>query len=374
MSAQITKTLGQQLEEHNNFGPGFNFARIFLAYAVVIWHSVAVADNWAKQALLTDIWPFIYAILPMFFALSGFLVTGSALRLPLREYIFNRVFRIFPALGVDVAISALIIGPIFTTVALSVYFTDPNFIQYFGNVVGMIQYDLPGVFVNNTFPGIVNSALWTVPYEIGCYIIMSMLIYLGLIRSWKWVLGCAIAIVVTAITCHQLALGQGDDFISRWMQFLLFHKGSSLIPSFLVGSAIFLLKDRIPYSFNLALGMVLAYLACAWIGGPSLYEHPTFIGLSSFPLAYIVVWVGLTPIKIPDILEKGDYSYGIYLYHFPIMQALNSIFGFSSWWSLSIGCIIPVTLFAAFSWHAIEKPTLKMRKKFSLVGARLAQA
>jgi peptidoglycan/LPS O-acetylase OafA/YrhL len=77
-----------------------------------------------------------YSILPMFFALSGFLVSASALRLPLREYILNRAFRIMPALGVDVALSALVLGPLFTTLALVEYFTSSGFFVYFFNIIG----------------------------------------------------------------------------------------------------------------------------------------------------------------------------------------------------------------------------------------------
>jgi len=78
------RSLGDQLRAYQGFGPGFNFARIALAYSVLVWHAVSIADNGAEQALQTALWPFVFAILPMFFALSGFLVTGSALRLALK--------------------------------------------------------------------------------------------------------------------------------------------------------------------------------------------------------------------------------------------------------------------------------------------------
>lgn len=366
------RSLGDQLRAHEGFGPGFNFARIFLAYSVLVWHTIAIADNNAGQALQTGLWPFIFAILPMFFALSGFLVTGSALRLPIKEYILNRVFRIVPALGVDIAISALILGPIFTTVALSVYFTDQDFWSYFLNIVGNIHYDLPGVFEENPYAGVVNGALWTVPYEIACYVVMSAMIVLGVIRSWKWTLGLAVMLVVTAISFHVLGLGKGDGLVDKGIRFAFFAKGASLVPSFLVGSALYLMKDRLPYSGLLALGVVMGLVALGLWGETSLYSNPIFIGVIAFPLAYLVVWIGLTPIPIPRLLESGDYCYGIYLYHFPILQALQSVFDFPSWWTLAIAGLLPVTLFAIFSWHSIEKPVLKMRKRFSLVGARLA--
>ncbi|MDB5665233.1 MAG: acyltransferase 3 [Cypionkella sp.] len=366
------RSLGDQLRAHQGFGPGFNFARIFLAYSVLVWHTVAIAENGADQALRTGLWPLIFAILPMFFALSGFLVTGSALRLPLKEYILNRTFRIVPALGVDIAISALIIGPIFTTVALPLYFTDPDFWSYSLNIVGKIHYELPGVFEANPYAGVVNGALWTVPYEIACYVVMSSMIFVGIVRSWKWTIGFAVILVATAITCHLLGFGKGSGLVDKGIRFAFLAKGASLVPSFLVGAALYLMKDRIPYSGFLALCVGLGIIALGVWGEASLYYNPVFIGLVAFPLAYLVVWIGLTPIPIPKLLESGDYSYGIYLYHFPILQALEHMFGFTSWWALAFAGLLPVTLFAIFSWHTIEKPTLKMRSRFSLVGARLA--
>ena len=74
--------------------------------------------------------------------------------------------------------------------------------------------------------------------------------------------------------------------------------------------------------------------------------------------------------KIP-VFDRGDYSYGVYLYHFPILQAMQLLFDFSVWYSLLVAATIPVSLMAMFSWHTIEKPLLRFRKKFSLVGQRI---
>ena len=366
------RSLGDQLRSHKGFGPGFNFARIFLAYSVLVWHAVAIAENGAGRVLLTGLWPFVFAILPMFFALSGFLVTGSALRLPIKEYILNRVFRIVPALGVDIAISALIIGPTFTAFALTAYFTDQDFWSYFLNIVGIVHYDLPGVFEKNAYPSVVNGALWTVPYEIACYVVMSAMIALGIVHSWKWTLGIAIILVVTASSFHLLGLGKGEELLEKWIRFAFFSKGASLVPAFLLGGTLYLVRDHVPYSGLVAIGIAICLLALGIWGEPTLYSNPVFIGLATFPLGYFVVWIGLTPIPIPSVLERGDYSYGIYLYHFPILQTLQYLFHFPTWWTLAFSGLVPVTLFAMFSWNVIEKPILKLRKRFSLVGARLA--
>jgi peptidoglycan/LPS O-acetylase OafA/YrhL len=95
------------------------------------------------------------------------------------------------------------------------------------------------------------------------------------------------------------------------------------------------------------------------------------------PLVYIVVFLGVSKLPPLPLFHRGDYSYGIYLYGFPIMQAMRGWFPSAGTnpillWVMSVPTIM---LFAAFSWHAIEKPILRLRKKFSFVARqRLAQA
>jgi peptidoglycan/LPS O-acetylase OafA/YrhL len=114
--------------------------------------------------------------MPAFFALSGFLVTGSALRLRVTStFLAFRALRILPALAVEVTLSALVLGPIFTRLPWSEYFTDPQFFRYFANIIGWVTFYLPGVFeVTNRVP-IVNGNLWTLPPEFDSYFITAAL-------------------------------------------------------------------------------------------------------------------------------------------------------------------------------------------------------
>jgi peptidoglycan/LPS O-acetylase OafA/YrhL len=365
-------TVGARLEACGGFGPGFDFVRIALAFGVLVWHTVAVVEGSAENAKQAFIWPFVYAILPMFFALSGFLVTASALRLPLREYVLNRSFRIVPALAVDIFFCALVLGPIITTFALGAYFTDPQFRAYFLNIIGWIHYLLPGVFLDNPNRGIVNGALWTVPYEIGCYVVMSLMIWVGIIRRWTLVLGSVLLITGTAALLHLAGFSTGLPLADRFVDFAFFSKGASLIPCFLAGSAIYLMRHFLPWDWKWAAAVVAALVATGLFAPPSWFANPLFIAGSVLPLSYLVVWLGLADLPKLPVFDRGDYSYGVYLYHYPILQLLQMLFGFSQWWVLALAALVPVTLFAMFSWHSIEKPVLKQRKRFSLVGARLA--
>lgn len=365
-------TIEQRLTQCGGFGPGFDFVRIALAFGVLFWHAVAITIGSTEPAKTTIIWPFVFAILPMFFALSGFLVTGSALRLPLKEYVLNRSFRIIPALGVDIFFCALILGPIITTFTFYNYFTNGQFYLYFANIIGWIHYQLPGVFLDAPLRGIVNGALWTVPYEIACYVIMSGMIWLGIIRRWYFVLGSALIITICAMIFYVFEFKSEIYFVDKFVNFAFFSKGASLVPCFLAGSAIYLMKNFLPFSSVFAAFVAISLTLCGIFAPSNWFDSPIFIALTVLPLSYLVVWLGLIEMPKIPLFDRGDYSYGVYLYHFPILQLLQMLFDFSVWWHLAAVAIIPVTLFAMFSWHSIEKPVLKQRKRFSLVGARIA--
>jgi peptidoglycan/LPS O-acetylase OafA/YrhL len=83
--------------------------------------------------------------------------------------------------------------------------------------------------------------------------------------------------------------------------------------------------------------------------------------LCVFPAAYLTVWLGLlNPPKIP-VLMDGDYSYGVYLFAFPIQQALAAAPATAVWYVNLILATAVSLLYAAFSWSMIEKPILSKK-------------
>jgi peptidoglycan/LPS O-acetylase OafA/YrhL len=86
-------------------------------------------------------------------------------------------------------------------------------------------------------------------------------------------------------------------------------------------------------------------------------------------LAYLTVMIGLSPMPRLPGFETGDYSYGLYLYHVPFIQLLIHYFPQTwtgeLWWTLFFAGF-PLALTAAVvSWHLIEYPVLKLRKRFA---------
>ncbi|SFK44964.1 Peptidoglycan/LPS O-acetylase OafA/YrhL, contains acyltransferase and SGNH-hydrolase domains [Sphingomonas sp. NFR04] len=344
---------GMKLDAANGRPTGFDYMRILLALAVIWMHTAQVTTGSHELAFSTPFSPLIKAILPMFFALSGFLVAGSMERSrTLITFLGNRFVRIYPALAVEVGLSAFVIGTIFTSFPLEKYFTDKTFLLYLLNVTGHIHMKLPGVFLNNPDADVVNMQLWTVPFELYCYLALSVLLAIGLLK--RPVIAIVGSFFFLALCCAYRVYRHGD----QWAIFPTHVPGIVLISCFLVGVAFYLYREKVPHRLWL-------FLACSayifWA-----FRFTTFGDLITVPaMGYVTVYLGLLMPRKIALLKGADYSYGLYLYGFVIQQAIAYFPGPGRIWYVNglVATIISAA-FAAFSWHYIEKPALKYKSVF----------
>lgn len=346
-------SLGEKLALHGERPTGFDYLRISLALAIVCVHSIITSYGATAGAEVWQ-WPFrplVGLLLPMFFALSGFLVAGSLFRTTsLVQFLGLRVIRIYPALGVEVLVSALLIGPLLTTVPLKEYFSSSVFYLYLLNVTGEIHYELPGLFGDNPYPNIVNMQLWTVPYELGCYIALFLLGVIG-IRKYRWMAPAATGLLMLAYFVVRVAVKK------HWAAIAIAGglPGELLIACFLSGVTLYLYKDIVPWSRPLC--------AISGVLSASLFGIIPFGDFIAAPVAaYFTVCVGVTNPRKLGVLQGADFSYGVFLYGFVIQQALASAFPWArEWWINILLCVPAVIGVAALSWRLVERPALNLR-------------
>lgn len=346
------KSLSERLLEVNNRPSGFDYMRIILAVSVIVVHTFLITGGTAADQMFWTT-PFGYAskaIVPMFFALSGFLVAGSFERCKtLVMFISLRVIRIYPALMVEVALSCFVLGATFTTLSLGDYFSHPVTHQYMLNALGEIHYRLPGVFEANPFPGIVNGQLWTVPFELACYLIAAVLIILGMKTRRYLIIVASIALIVLFATYRLAYLGLDP------LPMKLTLPGWIAVQGFLVGFALFLYRDFIPFSLALlVITAVLSVICLTWLPGGDY--------IVVIPLSYVTVYLGLLNPRKHLFLKGADYSYGIYLYGFAIQQTFAQFEATRPWWIHLPLSLAAAAAFAALSWHWVEKPALKFKR------------
>lgn len=342
-------TIDSVLRQHGGAGPGFDALRIALALAILAYHSVLLSHDKATLAAVNQsLYVFIIALVPMFFALSGFLVTGSAIRTrSVRMFLTYRGLRIFPALAVEVALCALLLGPLVTAAPLMAYFTDKHFFAYFGNILGMVRMSLPGVFLDNPHPNVVNGSLWTLQPEFYCYLIMAGLMISGMVFRRIW-FTCGFLVATAALTALNITYGYGKPGDLFPPNVILYY--------FFAGIAVFHWKERIAlHPLLFAFSLILCCL---------MLPRQGWSYLAALPLTYCTVYVGMQTIPRIPLLQAGDYSYGIYLFNFPIQQTLVQAFPFLREWWMLLAIAMPLTiLFAAASWHWVERPALGLKKR-----------
>jgi peptidoglycan/LPS O-acetylase OafA/YrhL len=369
-SILISESVGSRLTKTGGRTTGFDYIRIILASCVILAHSRAVTLGerhhtfLPKGALLPTGGiaalphpplgqPIVWMIIPSFFALSGFLVAGSLMRSrTTAEFVLLRGLRIVPALFVETILAAFILGPLVTEYSLSDYFSNSEFWQYPLNIVGNIHYLLPGVFVHNPWPRIVNAQLWTIPSELLCYLTLIVISAFGLARKQSAV-PIATAIFFAALLVLMFFSSYGP---TRWSSGGTAPGPATLLLSFLVGVTIYAYREFVPLHWSLLLVSAVLSYALLWDGA--------FQYLATIPIAYATVYLGLTDFRKTIINATGDYSYGVYLYGFPVQQLIAYLFPQNQFFLLNfIGGLLVSAAFAALSWHFVESQVLAHRKQ-----------
>lgn len=341
-------TVNELLRGRDN---NFNLIRFAAAVAVIYDHSYLVLLGEMKGWVL----PFVeagnlgwYAV-NIFFILSGFLVTRSWLSRPnIVSFCVGRSLRLFPGLATAAVVMAFVVGPIICLCMHEEYFSDLRTWLYVPLTASLLSptQTLPFVFDALPRDSIVNNPLWTLRYEALSYIALGLIGLVGLLSSRARSLAMTLVffgiyLIVTTGTDWRVH----SPFIDSLMRFWL---------CFFLGTMVCLIADRLVLKPSVA---VLLFVAAGLTHGSSAYE---FVLQSA--LTYGLFWVALVPDgSIRRFNEIGDYSYGLYIYAWPIQQIAVMIAPEVSPLTL-FAAVAPTILLAAMaSWHWVERPALGAR-------------
>jgi peptidoglycan/LPS O-acetylase OafA/YrhL len=325
----------------------FNLLRMLAAVGVLVSHAYPVTlgpdgpqllEGWLQGITLGD------ACVLIFFAISGFFITRSFDgKKDLRAFLLARIVRIFPALAVMLVLTVLIAG-LWVTATTDEPFWASGVDYAIRNVLLFLPApDLPGLFADNPFGPIVNSSLWTLSYEVMCYAWVLVCGVLGLLAAPRPFL--------IALAVFTLAMGVkvGWEMHPRFETFVY------LGLPFVIGMSFYIWRAVIPLSGALGLGLV----ALAVLSHPT----PLFVPVMILAMTYAVFVIGYA--RLPS-LERynrlGDYSYGTYIYAFPLQQAAVAA-GFATPLLNMVVALPLAVICAVLSWRYVEAPALKIRPR-----------
>jgi peptidoglycan/LPS O-acetylase OafA/YrhL len=294
----------------------------------------------------------------LFFITSGFLVTGSYLsKNNIWSFTRARIFRIYPALIASVLFSVFIVGLWFTTLSAGDFISDPithKFIYRNSFLFDGIKYYLPGVFLDNPLKGAVNGSLWTLPYEVKMYSYLALLMLLTSYIKTKGKLNISLKTISICLTILFGALNLYNHFYVDSRDYFI-HLGLM----FSSGATYFIWKDSIRLSLK-------ALFACSIALVLSSYHSDIFFISYCLLLPFIILIIAYIPGgSIRGFNKLGDYSYGMYIYAFPIQQSLAASIQDIAIATMIAGSFSITLVLAIVSWHFLEKPFLNLNKRLN---------
>ena len=338
-------------KKYNNF----DFIRLLAALFVVFSHCYDLSGNYSTEPLrkLTS-YSFSFYGVRIFFLISGYLIVKSLLRSPSGLiYFYKRALRIFPGLIVAVTITVVLFGPLATSLPMAVYFTTTETYTYFINIfLYRTQLDLPDAFSSVNKTAQINGSLWTLVYEFTFYIALYFSLLVGVLRSRWLILSICILLIAAEILLKNNPM-MDNYYPSVNMQVHVFIEFSIY---FSIGVLYHLFQKEIVFTTSWGYLATIVFF-CIIIFTPDAYNKT----VNYFLLPYIIFFFSFIKGRLNDFGKYGDYSYGCYIYAFPIQQLIFYYCAPLQTWLFLFFSLLAVAPFAYFSWNFVESPMLKLK-------------
>lgn len=326
-----------------------DFFRFVLAAAVILSHSPQLIDGNAQREVLMQLTGNRLALgataVNAFFVISGYLITQSWLRsASAGDYLLKRLLRIYPGYIAASLVLLLVVAPL--TSGERLWWRSDWFRPLYE--IAVLRYNGG----SNTFPTLPyhggNGAVWTIPYEFWCYIVLAFV--LSILRHRLAILG----LFALAYVGYQVKYFSGVRIeaslplineLSEWPRFLAYYFS---------GACLFLYRDRVRYTRWLAILSAVLLVVCVTAGWAEL----------ALPIAgsYLLMYAAFLPMaRLNQFGKHGDFSYGVYLYGWPMQQlVLLWIPGIGPWVHFVLS-LIAASACAVASWHLVENPFLRRK-------------
>ncbi|MCE9619803.1 MAG: acyltransferase [Planctomycetes bacterium] len=343
----------------------FDLIRLLAALEVAIHHALhhfELHDHWLFHS--TSWLPGV----PIFFFVSGFLISKSyENNSRLSEYARNRALRIYPALIVCTLLS--LVSVFATGYFASHAWSLPLMAAWILGQITIVQFYSPE-FIRGFGSGALNGSLWTVTVELQFYVLIPI-IYWALARTTKGRAGrnratalLILLLVVPNVVFQQLAL---DEHRAETMIMRLAHV--SFLPWLYMFMLGILAQQNFTWIHSMVRGRalpivcvygVIAFVTVHYFGWPTGNEiHPALFPL----LAVTVLSLAYTaPTLCDKLLHKNDISYGVYIYHMPIINVML-YYGLVSKFGYAAMAVALTAAIAACSWFIVERPAIRRKKR-----------
>jgi len=323
----------------------FDIVRLALASIVVLVHCYDLSI--VPQLAFLVHWLNARIAVEGFFAISGFLIFASYDRCKsIWEYTQNRAWRILPGYWLSTLFCLAI--------AFSMHsFHVGKFLVANLTFANFIQPNIPGVFTNNPGNDAMNGALWTIKIELMFYVAVPFIVWVCRRTNRDVVLWTLFVLSVIFRTVYA-----SQEKLSIQLP--------GQLSFFMIGAIVYYhLAWFKRHGIWLMAGAAVCYVGHVYTGW--FFLRPAAIAGLTMGACHL-----LPHIEGPT--RWGDFSYGTYILHYPIIQLVVAagFFQMSPWLAL-VGTVLVVTCAAGLSWFFVEQPSLAHSKSRRLRQAALHQ-
>lgn len=356
----MTTTIGTwKLPTLDDFSQGtdnnLTLLRAVAAISVALSHSyLTVTGEPGSRPLISQTGFSIgYHAVNIFFFVSGVLVTQSwSRRSSVMSFTVARGLRVFPALVICILLTTAFLGVMMTSLSSADYFLSAGTIKYLLLTPSLISPsgELPGVFTQNPDPSTINGSLWTLRYELLCYAALAVAGYMRLFSRPRVFLGISLAIGLVLVIFSTMPIVHDNTIAVGHIVRFGFCFG--------LGVMAFQYRKFLPVHWSGVLVLLILVVMAR-----DTIAHLSVLYLTT---AYTTLWLAYVPSgRIRYFNKAGDYSYGIYIYAYPIQQSLINLFPNLVPEQMFVLTLLATLPLAISSWHLVEKPALRAKGRIS---------
>ncbi|MFB9120379.1 acyltransferase family protein [Bergeyella porcorum] len=320
------------------------FLRLILAIIVMIRHFIVLNGETIESGIR-----FLSFSIFIFFILSGMLVFASFEKNPeIKTYFKKRFLRIYPAYAFVIVFFSIILVSV-SQLGFSDYFSG-DYIRYLISNLAFLNFLQPcinDVFSNNAICAI-NGSLWTLKIEVGFYLLLPIMYWI--LKSYRYKTQNIILISIYLLAC-------------LYFYYLAEIKDNYLYAKQLPGAMMYFASGMLLYRnyHFLRNNIKLFTLPAVVIIVLHLWLTPIYV-LFPISLAILVFWLSFSLRTIDISFLKADLSYGIFLFHFPIIQLFAHWEITQQYPILAFILVLIITIgLAYFSWNILEKSFIKRK-------------
>lgn len=351
-----SRTLAAATDTHDN---GFNAVRLVCSLMVVVYHSyllnpAAPGAHDPLTALLRPVTDAGGLAVGVFFLLSGMFVSQSWLRDPDPwRFAVRRVVRIVPGLFVALVVTTVPAVAFFSERGLAGLLDPAPWRYIFGNsVLHFLLYNIPPqeLFIPWVLGGQgLNGSLWTLYWEGRMYVLLLLLGVAAVLPMRQWLCAASIFLLLAANLIPEVLSGYVWE-VRLWSLFLTGILLQTLSAQVRIGPV------------HVVCAVVLALLN--WTRSAAMTPHPlTWFGIA-LAACTLALWIGSARPRGVGHVQRHDYSYAIYIYHWPVLLMVAKLLPTATP-GVMLGCTLLVVVpLSMLSWHFVESPCMRAARRW----------